>query len=402
MSPSKWLPFALVLLLARPLAAEVPKPADDRAVDAKAKVIAGRAEVLRGVRKELGILKGVDPGRHRVTLLLDGEVLPKVWDLTPDAEIKRAGWWARLDQLTVGDRVWAWFKMNRKKEPLAILMLADELSEQDIHGPVRLTAQDRNGLTVQTAGGGSRTVKVYNPTVRRGKDKVGLDTLKQGSFLYLQSTKDQVRLILDPAAFEQIRTDQKVALRKRWTDEGLPGTVIFLHLSCELELMLDHEAIRWGRSLKPGDEVTLATTPPARAVVRLVRPWRERTQLRLVVAGDDLAELTIGQRLKLRMKPPVPEVENAPLPPDLDRPRTRDERIEWFLASIYCPCSVGGDRCTGMFYTLASCNPNGCGMPAALRKEVAALIDKGKPDKQIFDELLKKHGPDLLRPHLKP
>jgi hypothetical protein len=86
------------------------------------------------VPKHFATLKAVDPAGHRVTLLLDGETLPKVWPLVPDAEVKVAGWWGRLDQFQVGDRVWVWFKTDRKKQPVSILMLADELSEQDIHG----------------------------------------------------------------------------------------------------------------------------------------------------------------------------------------------------------------------------------------------------------------------------
>jgi hypothetical protein len=37
-----------------------------------------------------------------------------------------------------------------------------------------------------------------------------------------------------------------------------------------------------------------------------------------------------------------------------------------------------------------------------MRKQLAGLIDKGLTDKQIFDELLKEHGPGMLRPHLLP
>jgi hypothetical protein len=90
------------------------------------------------------------------------------------------------------------------------------------------------------------------------------------------------------------------------------------------------------------------------------------------------------------------------LPPDLDQSRTKPERIEWFLASTYCSCKVKGDGCTGHFYTLASCNPNGCGMPNHVRQVVAEMIDKGMTDRQIFEQLLKDQGPDLLRPHLLP
>jgi hypothetical protein len=102
------------------------------------------------------------------------------------------------------------------------------------------------------------------------------------------------------------------------------------------------------------------------------------------------------------MPSPAKEVQDAALPPDLDRPRTREERLEWFLSSIYCTCPVKGNRCTGMFYTLAACNPNACGMPNAMKKNIANKIDKGMTDRQIFEELLKTYGRDLTRPHLLP
>ena len=60
------------------------------------------------------------------------------------------------------------------------------------------------------------------------------------------------------------------------------------------------------------------------------------------------------------------------------------------------------DTCTGHFYTLASCNPNGCGQPAHRRDEIGKMIDRGLTDRQILDELVKESGPLLLRPHLLP
>jgi hypothetical protein len=170
-----------------------------------------------------------------------------------------------------------------------------------------------------------------------------------------------------------------------------------------MELMLDHEAMHWGRSLKAGDKVTLATETPIAAVVKDVHPWRERTQLRLVVAGADQTDLSLGQRVKLKTSAPPAEIEKSPLPPDLDRPRaTKAERVEWFLASIYCTCKVPGDTCTGHFYTLASCNPNGCGMPHHMREVFGKKIDEGLTDRQILEQLFKETGDDLLRPHLAP
>src|SRR5437879_3396637 len=91
-------------------AAEPDKPLED-----KFKEVAGTAEFLRSVPKRFATLKAVDPARRQVALLIEGENLDKVWSVTADAEIKVAGWWGRLEQLTAGDRVWVWFAWDRNK-----------------------------------------------------------------------------------------------------------------------------------------------------------------------------------------------------------------------------------------------------------------------------------------------
>ncbi len=380
----------LVVLCSLPAGAA--EPARGKAPESKMKEVAGAAEYLRSVPKHFATLQAVDAARRQVTFLVEGETLAKVWPLAPDAEIKVSGWWGRLDQLTPGDRVWAWFQTDRKKQPVAVAMLADELSEQDIHGPPTLVRADAGTITLKPKGKPERTLK--------GK---ATGTPPAGKAIYVQSAAGAARLILDAKAFEERRAAQQALLRKRWADEGLPGSAAVVHrFGGEMDLLLDHEALRWGRSLKQGDKVTLAAEPPIAAVVKHVRPWRERTEVRLVVHSFDLAELNPGQRLHLKMTPPPLEVDAAALPPDVDRPRSKDERVEWFLASIYCPCGVRGDQCTGHFYTLASCNPNSCGMPHLMRDRIREEIDKGKSDRQIFEELLKEHGPDLTRPHLQP
>ena len=368
-------------------------------LEEKVREIAGTAEFLRYVPKHFARLEAVDAGRRRVRLLIEGERLAKVWTLTDDAEIKVHGWWGRLDQLEVGDRVWAWFKLDRRKQPVAVMMLADELSEQDIHGPgVQITASAGNRITFKPVKGAEFSLTV--PPHREPGEPIAPPKMLRT--VYVQSAGGKVRLLLDTDGFEALRAKQRAKLAKRWAAEGLPGTVTFLHLSGESDFMLDHEAIRWGRSLEPGDKVFLQAEPPIPAVVKQVRPWRERTQLRLVIHGLDQADLKLGERLRLKMTPPSKEVLEAKLPPDVDRPRSREERLEWFLASIYCTCPVKGDRCTGMFYTLASCNPNGCGMPHAMRLHLSRKIDRGLTDRQIFEEMLKTYGPTLVRPHLLP
>lgn len=302
------------------------------------KEIAGTAEFLKAIPKKFAMLQSVDVARSTVRLLIDGDKESTTWTLTPDAEVKVERWWGRLEQFETGSRVWAWFKLDRKKQPCAIFMLADLTSQKEI-----------NGIP----------------------DK-----------------------LLMPA--------QKNWLWQRWTKEGLPGVVGLVQLyNGEVDVVLDHEAMRWGRSLQSGDKVRLAAKPAIDAVVKSVRPEREKTLVRLVVKSLDLAELNMGQRIHLKMKPPDLSVD-ALFPPDIDRPKAKEERIEWFLASIYCTCGVKGNICTGHFYTLASCNVNGCGLPKTTRREIGALIDQGLNNRQIFERLYKERGVDMVRQHLLP
>src|SRR5438552_13811890 len=131
--------FVYVLLAALGLLWLAGRPAvvaDAKSTNEKVKEIAGTAEFLRSVRKPFATLKAMDRATRRVTLLIEGESEPRAWSLAPDAELKIAGWWGRLDQFRIGDRVWVWLQVDRVKQPTAISMLADELSEQDIHGAI--------------------------------------------------------------------------------------------------------------------------------------------------------------------------------------------------------------------------------------------------------------------------
>jgi hypothetical protein len=345
----KWLAWAAEYPQTTIYATQQPTSAE---ANKKVKEIAGTAEFLRLLPKPFATLRAVDAKNRTVTLLLDGDKTEKVWPVEADAELKVAGWWGRLEQFHEGQRVWAWLKLDRKKQPISVVMLADELNEWDMHGSLR-------------------------------KKQSGPPRFP-------------------PEEVELKRSAQKDWLRKRWAEDGLPGTLTMHHVfSGELEIALDHEAMRWGRSLSAGDVVHLTVVPPIKGVIRAVTPWRERTVVRLVVGELESSELKTGQRLGLKMTPPAGLDEN-PYPPDIDRPRSGSERVEWFLASVYCTCGVDKDICTGHFYTLASCNPNGCGMPNNTRKRITEMIDRGLTDRQIFDELRKSSGPLLLRPHLQP
>jgi hypothetical protein len=372
------------------------------------KEIAGSSEFLRAVPKKFGSLRNVDAAKHQVTVLFEGDKEATTWTLTPDAEIKVWGWWGRLDNLSyrIEERVWAWFKVDRAKKPIAIFMLADDLSEQDIHGDgLTVKSIDDKKIAFVFAKDKTRAVARRDCLYRRDDKSADLKDLKPMDRVFLCRMRggDQPFDLMDRASFEVLREAQKRRLRKRWLQEGLPGTVGFLHLySGEVDVLLDHEAIRWARSLAPGSKVELVATPPINAVVKRVSAQREKTQVRLVVKSFDLAELNTGQRVHLKMPAPPAEVDNDVAPPGIDLPRTKEERIDWFLANTYCTCKVGGDGCTGDFYTLASCNPNACGAPNATRQYIGRKIDEGRTNREIFQALLKQRGPQMLRPHLLP
>src|SRR5262249_11377910 len=151
------------------------------------------------------------------TLLEDGDKTPREWPLSDDAEIKVDGWWGRLDQLVLGQRVWVWLKTDRGKKPVAIAMLADDTSQQDIHGA---------GVTVVKNGGGvlvvkperrpDRVLKTARAEAFQGGRKVAVAAFALKSKVFVRAAGGDAVLICDPAAFEARRQAQRQLLRTRW------------------------------------------------------------------------------------------------------------------------------------------------------------------------------------------
>lgn len=377
-------------------------------------MIAGKADLLRHVPKKFATLRGIDVERRRIALSVEGEDEERIWPVNSDAELKLHGWWGRLEQFQTGDRVWVWFSLDRKKQPKSVLMLADEMSAQDIHGEpplLKAIAEKSRALSLETAAGDKRTLNLAEGIA---DDVSGLVDQK----VFLQSVDGMARTIVSGERFEELRRQQRAWLRDKWRAEGLPGYVSILHpLGGELEVMLDHEGMQWGRYLKPGDKVTLhldrapadaaealddAASAAVEMLVKHARPWRERTQLRLVTnTGVDQADLALGGRVHIVVPEPPQEVQDSDLPSDIGRLSGKSERVEWFIASIYCSCSIGEDSCTGMFYSLASCNVIACGMPNTMRGRIGKMIDQGMKDEEIWREMREQSGPLLIKPHLK-
>ncbi|HEX7899478.1 MAG TPA: hypothetical protein VF950_17050 [Planctomycetota bacterium] len=361
-----------------------------------------RATLLRRALKPHAAFRGVEAGR--IALRVEGEAEDRAWPLDPEAEIRVKGYWGAVEDLVPGERVWVWARVDAENKPRAVFMVADEISEQDIHQvPWALTAVDPGRRTIELR----RKLDGKTEQVRTVRVPPAMELPAAASAVYVQTAGGDLVRLADAAALAALKEAQKARLDERRAKTGLPGTVTALHLlSGEIEVALDHEAIRRGRAFKPGDRATLhldkpfdaAQGRPVPVLVQEIRPWYERTRLTLVSNGRDLADVLPGRRVGV--SPPAGEPGASRLPPDAERPREPAARAEWMLASTYCSCSIAGDVCTGMFYTLAACNGMTCGMPKRVRGFVGPLIEKGLTDREIFEKMEAELGPAIWKPHL--
>ena len=260
-------------------------------------------------------------------------------------------------------------------------MIADEPSEQDIHG---------NMLEVKGVEGPRVTFNTKKQPDRTLGWTIGEPLPKVGDKLFVQSAGTQVRWARRPSKFEEKRTAQQADLRKRWESEGLPGTISIQHtFSGELEVLIDHEGMTAGRGRSArGDTVHIQAEPPIKAVVKSVAPWRERTQFRLVVGELAAADLKPGERVSVQDDAAAADDVPRGLPPG-HRPAADERRTRRVVPREHLLHLQGSRRhLHGPLLHLASCNPNGCAAPNETRRQVREMIDKGLADREIWDGLL--------------
>lgn len=361
--------------------------------------------------RQFAVLKSIDAERHRLTLQIEGETELKECDLEPGAEVWHAGWWGRLDQFSIGDRVCVWFS-NHRNQTSTLSLLADELSEQNFYGSARIESvaasePGRSSVSLKLFRGGKSVVKTLilsDSSTIDSKRATTSATLNPGDKCFFQSNEDETGKLWSPIQFESQRTAQMKILEQLWMDEGLPGIVAFRHQDSSLvDIMLDHESMFWGRTLRPGDRVTMVNGGTFSATVKQLRPWRERTQVLLQLDSADSTESMTHSRVYVKVAS-VPSDLRVDEPPGLDRPRTAAERVDWLMSGIYCTCGMH-DMCAGHFYTLAACDSfgtNPCGLAKTTRENMTQRVNAGQSDRKIFDDLLKERGPKLVRPHLSP
>ena len=382
-------------------------PQDPKAAE---KILKERATLLRSAKKLYAAFIEADPAKGVIRLRSEEDGQEKTWAIDADAEVRVRGWWGALEDLDKGDRLWFWVRLDRDGKPRAVFMLADEISEQDIHQvPYVLSSVDAGKREVELR----RKLDGKNEEVRPLKLGAALTVSDDGDLLlgsirakpkgtvFVQTSGKELLRIVTPEGLPDLKKDQKERLEARWRKAGLPGTVTGLHaVTGELEVLLDHEGMRWGRFLKSGDPVKIHLDRSVDGVTLETRAWNERTRVTLAAAGKEFADVKLGQRLRIGVPEPSPEILASHLPPDAGRPRESAARADWVLASTYCSCSIAGDGCTGMYYTLASCNGMTCGMPNRVRKFLSPLIEKGMADKELLEAMEKEFGPAIWKPHL--
>ncbi len=339
-----------------PALAQDKKPPKDP-TDPK-QIVLDRSSFLRTAVKAYAVYLGSDPAKGELVMRKEGEAEGKAFAIDPDAEVRVRGYWGGLGDLVPGDRVWTWTRVGPDGKPRALIMVADEISEQDIHQiPWELVSADPEKRevairrTLDRKNEQTRTLKAAAALglAREGEDAVfrgGENPIpvKPGGLVFVRTTGPELLEVARPEDLAAIREAQKARLEERWRKEGLPGTIGAFHpLTGELEVVLDHEAIRWGRSLKPNDRVRILQEKPIHAAVLEMRPWNERTRVTMAVSGRELADLAPGRRVRLGIEEPSAEARASKIPPDAGRLKDASARAEWFLASTYCTCSIAGD-----------------------------------------------------------
>ncbi|MBI3877524.1 MAG: hypothetical protein HY300_16460, partial [Verrucomicrobia bacterium] len=170
---------------------------------------------------------------------------------------------------------------------------------------------------------------------------------------------------MDPS-FEMERAARLKRHRDSAATNGLAATVLESDPTNHSLTVLVRRADAWfARSLRRGDKVGLRAASghgsKKQCAVVEVRPDYARARVRLDFSDSDLENISADDEVRLFME--IPETPDFETPPDLGRFTARQDRIDYFLSTIYCVCGMKGDSCAGHWNTLAACQLHGCGMP---------------------------------------
>ena len=340
------------------------------------------------------VVADTDREEHRITF-------------TPHTEFYYHGAWAGAGDFTAAQRVFVIATTDEKGKWSTAHALADEISMQAMSEPPTLKQSDGRFLLFAHGRERKASVKLmYDRRMRISTSNAVPLAVGQMYFFNSRQQGDErsAAEVFDArslAAERGLREKQNLELAAKL---GLLATVAELDETRHRVHLLVRRADAWfARSLAANDKVLLRSVgrdQPEEFAVLEARPDYTRERVALSVAPARVKTFQPGERVHLVF--PLPGGLDAETPPDLGRFTVRQERLDYFLSTIYCSCGMLGTSCAGHWNTLAACQLHGCGMPSVMTQLIGDWVDAGRSDQEILTALVQRDGKKILRQHHQP
>jgi len=350
----RWLPGVMCKWVA--WAAEYPRteiyapPAKTEAEKREviAKLIAGeRVDWNKLIRSYARVISVTD---EQVTVVTEKDKKEHTVLVTPQTEVHSHGAFGELSEFVPNQRVWVLLTTNEQKEAVSLHAMADEISMQ---------LMSPRWVLKESLDGGKRFV-FTDEQERKGAQTILLDGATRvttrgqatpGKTAFYWNSRDEsgarVALELFDENTIEARRRQQVARNQAEANRGLVATVVEVDEQTKRVALLVRRAEAWyARNVRPNDRVRVTTTgtdttAPTEFTVDDVRPDYSRTRVKLQIPVACPMQFAPGQEVRVLMT--MPKQIDLAAPPDLGRFTAKQDRIDWFLSSIYCTCGMMGD-----------------------------------------------------------
>ena len=370
-----------------------------------AKLIAGERLDWDKLVKTTGYLVEKDEVGRSITLFTDQDKREHRLSYNSQTEFHVEGAWGSVADFEPHQSVYLLATTDEKTNLVSVHALADDLSMQAMSRPYVLKEYDKNGGRMVLVDEKERRETV---DLKVSRNTVFLtaqgDSVKTGTALYCNMNRAgsdrEATTLFDEPAFEERKKRRLQIQQNDLQKKGLSGTVVEMDSSNRrIEVMVRRADTWYARSLRVNDVIRVRsqTSEQTSCTVAGVHPDYSRVRLRLDISDVALASLQYGDELALST--PLPNKITFETPLDLGRFTQRQDRIDYLLSTIYCPCGMMGDSCAGHWNTLAACKLHGCGMPNLITKLVGKWFDAGKSDEAILAELVQRNGKNVLKVH---
>lgn len=370
-----------------------------------AKLIQGERLDWDKLAKTYARVVRIDPAVRRIVLWSESDAKERIVRWSAQTEFYTHGAWGNAADFSTDQRVYVLATTGPDKEWQMIHALADEMSMQAMAKPYVLKQFDKeNGRIVLVDETGNR------PPVDLSFDSKSVfvtaspSSLPMGQASYCNTkVNGESRVVMELLDAPSFASEQQRRTKEYWdmaATNGLTASVLSLDPTTNRMTVLVRRADAWvARTIQLQDKIriqrVIGDDTARRSVIYDVRPDYSRTRVVLEIPAN--VQFAVGDDLRLLVK--VPKTLDPIRPPDLGRFTGKQDRIDYFLSTLYCTCGMMGNACAGHWNTLAACKIHGCGLPDLMTQIIGASIDAGKTDQQILDLLLQREGELVLRQH---